>query len=246
MYGLGRKPFVEDMRDWNVEKVEALIADGSAVPLEWSVPRILDQGDNGTCVSAGILGACDCDDETHTDSKFTSDDIVPFFLKISGHGQLPDGGAEVREGLKAAKAAGYIYAYSLLKTVAEIKSWLEKHGPVVIGTDWFSDMDTPDGSGKVTVGGYVRGGHCIYGNGDVDGMDFVNSWGDRWGFYGGFFVTPSDFAKLMNGDFEAWAVVQPVKPVPTPTPSPTPPTPPSGCLTWLLSLVDWFKANQKG
>ena len=158
MPALGRLPFKPDDRDYPVERLEAMIAAGTAVPLEWSVPRILDQGDNGTCVAAGTLGACDCDDETHTDSHFTSADIVPFFETIAGAGPLPDGGAEVREGLKAAKKAGYISAYSLLTSAAQITSWLELHGPIVLGVDWMSGMDTPDAKGFVTFTGYVRGG----------------------------------------------------------------------------------------
>ena len=218
---LGRKPFVPDERDWPVFRLEQLIVEGVAVPLKWSVPRILDQGNNGTCVAAGTLGALDCDDETHTDPGFTSDDILPFFEKIAGRGDLPDGGAEVREGLKAAKAAGYITAYSLLTSAEQIRDWQEKHGPVVVGADWFSGMDSPSPTGFVAVTGTIRGGHCFYGNGDVGGQDFVNSWGE-WGDHGHFYMTAAQFARLQNGDFEAWAIVQPAPVPPTPTPTPTP------------------------
>lgn len=210
---LGREPFRPDTRDANYppERLEAMIAAGKAKPLAWKVPRILDQGDNGTCVAAGTLGACDCDDETHTDSGFSSAAIVPFFLTITGHGALPDGGAQVRNGLKAAKKAGYISAYSLLTTTAAITSWLEKHGPIVVGVDWFSGMDSPDTAGYVSVTGEVRGGHCFYGNGDVGCLQWVNSWGASWGYHGHFYTRDADFAKLRTGDFEAWAIVQPKK-----------------------------------
>ena len=221
-HGLGRLPFSSDERDYPVERLKAMIAEGTAVPLKWSVPRILDQGGNGTCVSAGTLGALDCDDETHTDPGFTSDAILPFFEKIAGHGALPGGGAEVREGLKAAKAAGYITAYSLLTTTAQIKDWQEKHGPVLFGADWTSAMESPDDKGYVTFGGDVVGGHCFYGNGDVGGQDFVNSWSDQWGDRGHFYMTDAEFARLQNGDFESWALVQAAPaPVPAPTPGPT-------------------------
>jgi len=236
-HGLGRKPFVKDERDWPVFRLAQLIAEGVAVPLKWSVPRILDQGDNGTCVAAGTLGALDCDDETHTDPGFTSADILPFFEKIAGHGDLPDGGAEVREGLKAAKNAGYITAYSLLTSSAQIKDWQEKHGPIVIGADWFSGMDSPSSTGFVTVAGTILGGHCFYGNGDVGGQDFVNSWGE-WADHGHFYMTAAQFAKLRNGDFEAWAVVQaaPIPPTPAPTPTPT------GLKAALQAILAAFKA----
>ena len=221
MQPLGRLPFTPDDRDWPVERVKALIASGEAAPLKWSVPRILDQGTNGTCVAAGTLGACDCDDENHVDSGFTSADIVPFFTTIAGHGALPDGGAQVRDGLKAAQKAGYISAYSLLSGSAEILDWVQNHGPVVIGMDWYDGFDSPDAKGCVLVSGSIRGGHCVYGNGDVGGFDLLNSWNATWGDGGHFYMTAATFAKIQNGDFEAWAIVQAAKPVPTPTPTPS-------------------------
>lgn len=239
-HGLGRKPFVKDERDWPVFRLQQLITEGVAVPLKWSVPRILDQGDYGTCVAAGTLGALDCDDEYHVDPGFVSDDILPFFEKIAGHGDLPDGGAEVREGLKAAKAAGYITAYSLLTSSAQIRDWQEKHGPIVIGADWFSGMDSPNSTGFVTVAGVIRGGHCFYGNGDVGGQDFVNSWG-VWADHGHFYMTSTEFARLQNGDFEAWAVVQ-AAPAPPPPPTPTPTPTPTGLKAALQAILAAFKA----
>jgi hypothetical protein len=220
-FGLGRKPFTTDFRDWPVARVKALIDAGLAVPVKWSVPRILDQGDNGTCVAAGILGLLDCDDELHVDPKFTSADIVPFFLTISGHGDLPEGGAELRDGLKAAKKAGLISAYSLLTSWDQMRDWMENHGPMLTGEDWYSGMDDPDSKGYVTVSGTIRGGHCTYGNGDVSGLNEVNSWNTTYGDKGHFYLTDTERSKLMNGDFEAWAVVEAAPaPVPTPTPAP--------------------------
>ena len=215
-YGLGRKPFVPDARDWPVERVKAMVARGEAVPLAWSVPRILDQDGTPECVAAGILGALDCDDAQHNDPGFTSADIDAFFKRIPGAG--PDG-AYVRDGLKAAKSAGYITGYSLLRSEAEIVDWLEHYGPVVIGSDWLTGMDTPDEHGYVLVAGDLRGGHCWYMNGDVAGYDCVNSWGDGWGRGGHFFMTRTQFRKLLaEADTEAWAIVQPA---PQPKPQPT-------------------------
>jgi hypothetical protein len=212
MPALGRLPFRPDGRDWPLPRLRALVESGAAVPLDWSVTRILNQGDNGTCVAAGILGACDCDDANHVISQFSNADIVPFFRMIAGHGALPEGGAEVREGLKAAKAAGYISAYSLLGSEAEILEWWEHYGPCVFGVDWWSEMEHPDNTGRVSVGGRIEGGHCVYGNGDLSGFDFVNSWGSGWGAGGHFHMSREAFEKLARGDFEAWAVVQAAAP----------------------------------
>jgi len=219
-HGLGRKPFVPDARDWPVERVKAMVARGEAVPLTWSVPRILDQDGTPECVSAGILGALDCDDAQHNDPGFTSADIDQFFHTIPGAG--PDG-AYVRDGLKAAKAAGYIAGYSLLRSEAEIIDWLENDGPVVFGSDWLTGMDNPDAHGYVLVSGSLRGGHCYYGNGNVGGYDLVNSWGEGWGQKGHFYMTQTQFHKLLQSyDTEVWAIVQPAPQPPKPQPSSDP------------------------
>ena len=239
---LGRLPFKPDARDWPVECLKELIADGAVVPLQWTPSVILDQGDNGTCVAAGTLGACDCDDEHHVISTFTNADIVPFFDTISGHGALPDGGAEVREGLKAAQKADYIAAYAPLTTQAQILDWVQNHGPIVAGMDWDTGCDSPDAKGFVHFKGTIRGLHCVYGNGDVGGFDFVNSWSDSWGDKGHFYMTLADLTQAMNGDWEAWAIVQ-AAPTPTPTPTPTP-VPPSvkTALVAILAAVRTIEA----
>lgn len=207
MHGLGRRPSPPDDRDWHVEKVKALIAAGTAKPIDRKVPSILNQGANGTCVSAGILGLLNC---AHGKARFKNKDIIPFFLTIAGHGDLPDGGADVRQGLLAAKRVGYISGFSRLKNQAEIDDWIRNHGPVVYGTSWLSGMDNPDAAGKVTATGTERGGHCYFGNGDVKGDDEVNSWGTKWAAKGKFWMTKPDMAKLLAAGGEAWAVVVPV------------------------------------
>ena len=236
LHPLGKNKFQPDTRDWPAHRLELAIASGVSVPLTWQVSRILDQGINGTCVAAGTLGACDCDDEFHVDSKFTSASILPFWKLIPNTGALPGGGAQVRDGLKAAKAAGYIDGYAQLRTLPEILSWIEKHGPVLLGTDWMSDMDDPTVAGVVNVGGSVRGGHCYYGNGDGSvGFELVNSWGIDWGKAGHFYMSRASLAKLRQGDFEAWALTQKAPAPPTPTPTPNPDA--KGCLAAALGLL---------
>jgi hypothetical protein len=230
-YPLGRDPKTPDPRDANYppERLEAMIAAGVAVPLDRKVYSILDQGTNGTCVAAGTLGALNT---ANGGPKFTSADIVPFFLTIPGAGPLPDGGAQVRDGLQKAKDNGWLLAYSALTTEAQITSWIENHGPVVYGTDWYEGMFTPDPDGTVHISGTVQGGHCYYGHGDLSGFDNVNSWGASWGAAGHFNETRPDFQKLLDEGGEAWAIVVPA-PQPVPVPTPTPPTP-DGCLVAAL------------
>ena len=227
MPGRGRLPFVADTRDWKVDQLKKRIADGVSVPVDWNAETILDQGENGTCVSAGILGACDSDDANHVLSKFADSDIIPFFLTIAGHGPLPDGGAQVRDGLKAAKTANYIDAYASLTTVAELEDWLDSHGPVVVGSVWDDQMMNP--AGDVVIPGSdiatCPDGHCYRMQGfDAGYRKFANSWGTGWADKGCFRMAKSDWQLLWANGGEVWAITQ-AAPVPVPIPSPTPPDP---------------------
>ena len=258
-YGRGRRPQTPDGRDWHIDKLKARIAAGTSVPIQWNAEKILNQGENGTCVSAGILGACDSDDANHVLSKFGDADIVPFFLKIANHGDLPDGGAEVRDGLKAAKDAGYIDAYAAITNNDDLDDWLDKYGPVVCGSVWDDQMMTPAGDLVVPANDLATcpDGHCYR----MEGMDagyrkFAQSWGTGWGVAGLFRMSRSDFTMLWNAGGEAWAITQ-AAPNPTP-PNPTPPAPPPGpapgpapapcdptfvkeAIAELKSLIRWFE-----
>jgi len=219
-YGMGRLPFVADERDANYTamRLAAMIELGLATPVEWkNRNRVLDQGHFGTCVAAGTLGLLNTDDEQHNDPKFKNTDIMPFFMKIPGHGALPDGGAEVREGLKAAKTAGLIEAYALLRTEAEIDEWLDNHGPVLVGTVWSPGMCNPKGDIVNVDTVNVSSGHCwFFHEQELYYLHGTQSWGERWGDHGLFRVHRSHWLRLHRAGGEAWAVVQAL---PKPRPS---------------------------
>lgn len=257
MKGLGRKPKTPDARDYTVDRLEQMIAEGTATPVIWFDKEILDQGDTSECVSAGIEGYLNTDDEYHNDPHFTSADIHPFYLDIKVLEGEPgqEDGAEVRDGLKVAKSKGWISAYAALTSMTQILAWLETHGPVLVGTDFLNSMETPSSAGIITVdpNSRVAGGHCWFLNGeDSIYLDAVNSWGESWGLGGKFKIAQTDFDQLLAGidsPGEAWAAVQAVPaptptpaPAPTPTPSPTPTPAPAGCLCGSCSI---HKAHQR-
>jgi hypothetical protein len=212
-HGLGRLPFEADERDgsYTAERLEAMLELGLAAPVEWgNANRVLDQGRYGTCVAAGTLGLLNTDDAQHNDPRFTSGDIMPFFKTIEGGDVLA--GAQVRNGLKAAKKAGLVEAYARLAE-DDIEPWLRAHGPVLVGTVWTEKMSEPMGIVVVVDTTNAASGHCWYIHGaNSDYWHGTNSWGSDWADHGYFYVSRTDFHDLYLAGGEAWACVQPVAP----------------------------------
>lgn len=236
-YGLGRLPKTEDPRDYSVRQLEERIAAGTDVPVSWLVISIMNQKKTGHCVSFGLMGMLNTDDEFHVEPGFTDAQAHAFYYLIKdeeGESGM-ENGAEVRDGLKVAKAKGWISAYAALKDVYEVTAWLEKHGPVVVGTKWTDDMFAPSADGVVTPTGATAGGHCWYQHGENGNfLESVNSWGKGYGVEGTFKITKVDFAKLLEDGGEAWAVTE-AAPAPKPVPDPVPtPKPKKKC--WFLRL----------
>jgi hypothetical protein len=209
-YGLGRLPFEPDQRDasYTPLRLAAMLELGLAAPVEWANANpVLDQQKTPECVAFGTLGLLNTDDEKHNDPRFTNEDAHLFFKTIPGAGE---NGAQLRNGLKAAKAAGLVAAYALLNTEAQIAEWLDAHGPVLVGTIWTAHMMEPH-NGIVMVDSTANiYGHCWYLHGREFGyLHGTNSWGKAWGEDGQFRISREAFTRLINARGEAWAVVQP-------------------------------------
>lgn len=218
--GLGRKPSPRDDRDYGVRQLKAMIEDGTAVPVVWSDTEILDQGTTQHCVAFGTGGMLNCDDENHVDPHYNDEWCHAFYYEIKKYENEPEqeDGAFPRDGLQLAKNKGWISAYARLQTLQEIYDWLVNHGPVLVGTDWYEGMMTPDADSVVGLTGDIVGGHCWFHQGlTVDGKYFisVNSWGTDYGKGGTFQISLGFFSTLLYQGGEAWAAVQPA---PTPAP----------------------------
>lgn len=176
----------------------------------WPQMVQLDQGDTGHCVGFGWA------------QYGTSDPVNDLFGDPDGHAlyyecKVIDGeagkenGSNVRSGATAMINRQRIAAYAFAQSTDEITAWLRQHGPLVVGTDWNSDMFDPDPSGRVVIGGSLEGGHCYL----LDGVDaagqvysFQNSWGTEWGLHGRFSMSVENFAALLHADGEACAAVE--------------------------------------
>ncbi len=165
-----------------------------SVAWERHIP-ILDQGDVGSCTGNAMTGALATGpvwDALGQAGQFVvkrgETEALRLYSEaetIDGDGPYPpnDNGSY---GLSVAKAArnddlisGYTHAFSRAAMLSALQS-----GPVIVGMNWYTSMDSPDSRGLVTVGGSVRGGHeleCreLDMNNALVWLD--NSWSAGWG-----------------------------------------------------------------
>jgi hypothetical protein len=238
--------YVPDARDFTVERIHAPEHPATIPPsMLWADAVVLDQGNFGTCVGNGWAGWGDSAPVVDT---FTETDARRIYYEatvIDGTNDDPDApgggqqGSTVRSGAKAMQNRGKLTAYAFTTSLSSIREWLANHGPVVFGTDWTSDMFTPDASGLISVGGPVDGGHCYLciGYDTVAGtFRFRNSWGASFGLGGDFILSSTDVQRLLTGidsPGEACMAAE-TGAVPIPTPAPIPAIDPDAAFAVVL------------
>ena len=178
----------------------------------WDDPVVLDQGNYGTCVGNGFAG---WGDSTPVTDSFTERDARAIYYQatcIDGSCDDPDApgggqqGTSVRAGAKAMQKRARLSAYAFTTNVADVVEWLNNHGPVVFGTNWYDGMFNPDAQGFVSPTGSIAGGHCFLCIDHLPGEDaflFVNSWGTSWGQGGHFRMRSAVVAQLLKEQGEA-------------------------------------------
>lgn len=177
----------------------------------WQNPEaVLDQGQTGHCVG---FGWCDWGNTYPIDDRYVASDghTVYYECKVIDGQPGQENGSSVRSGAKAMLKRGRLSAYAAAASVAEIRAFLRAHGPIVMGTDWHTDMFTPDANGYIKPTGVIEGGHCFTAVADLvdeDAILFLNSWGNEWGLGGYFKMKTADVAKLLAAKGEAWAAVE--------------------------------------
>jgi hypothetical protein len=255
-YGLGRVPSKSHDGAHSVDQLLSMIDAGSAVPVTWVDPVVLDQGQTPHCVGFGCAGFIACAEAgaaaDPTVTNATGDAIYAAAKVIDGEPDAQDG-SSVHTGAQVLKNMRVIDAYAF-GTMAQAKAWIEQHGPVVIGTRWDYGMEQPDASGYVHPDGNSAGGHCTLLHGQVSPQPGAtaldnrgrNSWGRGWGLDGDYLITDGDLANISAADGEFMMAVKFTKPAP-PAPTPTPPIPtPPACdrrtiLCWLEAAEAWVK-----
>jgi hypothetical protein len=211
--------------------------DGAVASRTWTrdIP-VLDQGDIGSCTgnaATGLLGTDPCygslATQVHAGLKLDESEALKLYSAaetIDGDGPYPpnDNGSSGLSVAKAAKNAGLISGYLHMTSVAACQTAIQQ-GPFMVGSDWYTGMDTPDANGLVTATGTIRGGHeyeCHEYDAANDLWWFWNSWGVSFGVGGRFCYSSATLAQLLAAQGDATQLVPISQPAPTPTPVPTP------------------------
>jgi hypothetical protein len=98
--------------------------------------------------------------------------------------------------------AGIISGYSWAFTFEQFLAALQRQ-PVLVGTNWYEDMNNPLRTGLVFASGPSVGGHEYLATGiryDRRWIRFENSWGENWGDRGGFYMHFNSVEQLLAED----------------------------------------------
>ena len=208
-------------------------ADGTVASATWKrdIP-VLDQGQVGSCTGNATVGVLGTDPFYATLPKGTKTDESEALVIYSGAEKI-DGGVGYppedhgSSGLSVAKEAlslGLIAGYQHITSVSAAQTAIQS-GPFIVGTDWYTGMDSPTAAGLVTATGTVRGGHeyeCHEYDAEHDLWWFYNSWGTSYGVEGRFCYSSQTFASLLANQGDATVFTPLGVPAPTPTPPPAP------------------------
>lgn len=201
MPGFGRRPST-DLRNAAHPMHRALAPTEAANPIvqkTWGFRGVpLDQGDTGTCTGHAGAHFIHCSPIAHR--RF----IDPFLLYREAVLQdeytdndldatLPNdqlqAGSSGTGVAKALNKRGLLKEYLWAQRFEDAITWVLTRGPVMVGSNWYSSMMTPNASGRlvITPGASIVGGHewLIRGADKKRGLALmVNSWGPSWGGVG--------------------------------------------------------------
>jgi Papain family cysteine protease len=171
----------------------------------WELKIQLDQDQTGHCVGFGWAG---WGDATPVEDAYQNADAhaIYYECKVIDGEPNQENGSTVRSGALAMRARGRLAAFAFAQDTAEIDEWINRSGPVVMGTTWTNNMFNPDANGYVRPTGPAAGGHCYLMLDKIDEEDaylFQNSWGSGWGLAGRFKMKRRDVARLLADQGEA-------------------------------------------
>jgi hypothetical protein len=114
-------------------------------------------------------------------------------------------GTSVRGAVKYLQQIGKVKSYYWAFDLPTLVNTVLKVGPVVVGTNWYNGMFSPDKSGNIRLTGRFVGGHAYLINGvDLNKKVFrlKNSWGKSWGIGGHAYISFNDMTRLIRENGE--------------------------------------------
>jgi|SRR5215217_2431909 len=155
----------------------------------WWAGQVLDQGATPQCVGYAGWGWLAAGPITNP-PKFTPTELYHWAQERDEWPGKDYEGSSSLGLMRALKDKGYISEYRWALDVQTMIAWVLTTGPVVVGTNWYLDMFTPDRRGYIRPTGENVGGHewGIVGadkdrvdmQGDKGAFRMVNTWGRGW------------------------------------------------------------------
>ena len=179
----------------------------------WSGAEVLDQGDTPQCVGYAGFGWLRGGPVINK-PPFTPTELYHMAQEYDEWPGTDYDGSSTLGLMKALKAKGYIGEYRWAYDAQTLVAWLLNKGPVLVGTNWYMDMFTPNvHNGFMEVSGTLAGGHewRIIGadldkhcpDASIGAVRMVNSWGYGWADHGRAWLSIKDLDKLIKDNGEA-------------------------------------------
>lgn len=215
--GLGRIPHADprsSLYRMNDYLRPALV--GTTLPEKklWTPGKVLDQGQEGSCVGHGWTAWNNARPRGHEQQK-GHEFAVKWYHTAQENDPWPgedyEGTATVA-GAKVGRMWGLLEAWVNATSADDVYAFLGLKGGVVLGTVWKESMDhmKPGYFLEVDLSSRTRGGHCYFAQGYLEDETVVcqNSWGDDYGDEGFFYLKRPDFEKLLYANGDAIGAIQ--------------------------------------
>lgn len=214
--GLGRVPSF-DIRDMAHPMRSILKPKTPAITQKywWTSGWWGDQGATSQCVGYAWAHFLEDSPVTHPDPAKTAivkpEDIYREAQLIDEWPGENYDGTSVRAGVKVLQKLGYIESYLWAWDLNTVVNALLTTGPVVVGTNWYEGMYTPNSKGLIKIAGEAIGGHAYLLNGVNTKTKMIrlkNSWGREWSNGGHATISFADMERLISEYGEACLAIE--------------------------------------